>query len=168
STRDAVSAAEIAQPGSFSWLIIDTKMSDASSVIKGYISRGYTKQGNTYEELAKEINIPADAFAETMKTWNEYVANRKDSEFGRTSFAQPLDKAPFYAIKVTAGVHHTMGGLKIDSHTRVLKGDNSVIPGLYAAGEVTGGIHGGNRLGGNAVADFVIFGRIAGQEAAKF
>ncbi|MBR0250490.1 MAG: flavocytochrome c [Synergistaceae bacterium] len=168
STRDAVSAAEIAQPGSFSWLIIDTKMSDASSVIKGYISRGYTKQGNTYEELAKEINIPADAFAETMKTWNEYVANRKDSEFGRTSFAQPLDKAPFYAIKVTAGVHHTMGGLKIDSHTRVLKGDNSVIPGLFAAGEVTGGIHGGNRLGGNAVADFVIFGRIAGQEAAKF
>ncbi|MBQ3396633.1 MAG: flavocytochrome c [Synergistaceae bacterium] len=168
STRDAVSAAEIAQPGSFSWLIIDTKMSDASSVIKGYISRGYTKQGNTYEELAKEINIPADAFAETMKTWNSYVENRKDSEFGRTSFAQPLDKAPFYAIKVTAGVHHTMGGLKIDSHTRVLKGDNSVIPGLYAAGEVTGGIHGGNRLGGNAVADFVIFGRIAGQEAAKF
>ena len=168
STRDAVSAAEIEQPGSFSWLIIDTKMSDASSVIKGYISRGYTKQGNTYEELAKEINIPADAFAETMKTWNSYVENRKDSEFGRTSFAQPLDKAPFYAIKVTAGVHHTMGGLKIDSHTRVLKGDNSVIPGLYAAGEVTGGIHGGNRLGGNAVADFVIFGRIAGQEAAKF
>lgn len=168
STRDAVSAAEIAQPGSFSWLIIDTKMSDASSVIKGYISRGYTKQGNTYEELAKEINIPADAFAETMKTWNSYVENRNDPEFGRTSFAQPLDKAPFYAIKVTAGVHHTMGGLKIDSHTRVLKGDNSIIPGLFAAGEVTGGIHGGNRLGGNAVADFVIFGRIAGQEAAKF
>lgn len=168
STRDAVSAAEIAQPGSFSWLIIDTKMSDASSVIKGYISRGYTKQGNSYEELAKEINIPADAFAETMTKWNECVANRKDSEFGRTSFAQPLDKAPFYAIKVTAGVHHTMGGLRIDSHTRVLKGDGSVIPGLFAAGEVTGGIHGGNRLGGNAVADFVIFGRIAGQEAAKF
>ncbi len=167
STRDAVSAAEIAQPGSFSWLVIDQAMADASGVIKGYISKGYTKQGNSYEELAKEISVPADVFAQTMKTWNEYVANKSDPEFNRTSFKNPLDKSPFYAIKVTAGIHHTMGGLRIDSHAHVLNGNGEIIPGLFAAGEVTGGVHGGNRLGGNAVADFVIFGRIAGQEAAK-
>ncbi len=168
STRDAVSAAEIAQPGSFSWLIVDQKMADASNVIKGYIARGYTKQGNTYDELAKAIEVPAEELDKTMITWNKNVAERSDPEFGRTSFAQQLDKAPYYAIKVTAGIHHTMGGLKIDPKTRVLRADGKAIPGLFAAGEVTGGVHGGNRLGGNAVADFVIFGRIAGQEAAKF
>ena len=167
-TRDVVSAAEIAQTGSFSWLIVDQKMADASGVIKGYISRGYTLQGDTYEALAKVIDVPEAEFAKTMNDWNKYVAERKDPDFNRTSFANPLDKAPFYAIKVTAGIHHTMGGLKIDPQTRVLKGNGDVIPGLFAAGEITGGIHGGNRLGGNAVADFVIFGRIAGQNAAKF
>ncbi len=167
-TRDAVSAAEIAQPGSFSWLIVDSKMVEASNVIKGYISKGFTKEGKTYDELAANIDIPPETFTETMIKWNDNVNARKDPDFNRTSFAAPLDKAPFYAIKVTAGVHHTMGGLKIDGNTRVLKGDGSAIPGLFAAGEITGGIHGGNRLGGNAVADFVIFGRIAGENAAKF
>ena len=167
-TRDVVSAAEIAQTGSFSWLVVDQKMADASSVIKGYISRGYTLEGDTFEELAKVIDVPANEFAKTMNTWNKYVSERNDPDFGRTSFAQPLDKAPFYAIKVTAGIHHTMGGLKIDKDTHVLRGDGSIIPGLFAAGEITGGVHGGNRLGGNAVADFVIFGRIAGQNAANF
>ncbi len=167
-TRDVVSAAEIAQTGSFSWLVVDQKMADASGVIKGYISRGYTLEGDTFEQLAKTIDVPVDEFTKTMNAWNRYVAERKDPDFNRTSFAQPLDKAPFYAIKVTAGIHHTMGGLKIDKDAQVLKGDGSIIPGLFAAGEITGGVHGGNRLGGNAVADFVIFGRIAGQNAAKF
>ena len=168
STRDAVSAAEIAQPGSFSWLIVDQGMADESGVIKGYISKGFAKQGDTYEALAKEIGVPDKVFIQTMTDWNKYVSEKKDPDFGRTSFKNPLEKSPFYAIKVTAGVHHTMGGLKIDSKTHVLKGNGEIIPGLFAAGEVTGGIHGGNRLGGNAVADFVIFGRIAGQEAANF
>ena len=165
-TRDVVSAAEIAQPGSFSWLIVDQKMVDASSVIQGYISRGLMLQGDSCEALANELGIPADAFAATMEKWNGYVAEKNDPDFGRTSFAAPLDTAPFYAVKVTAGIHHTMGGLKIDSQTHVLNKEGQIIPGLFAAGEVTGGVHGGNRLGGNAVADFVVFGRIAGQEAA--
>ena len=101
-----------------------------------------------------------------MEKWNGYVAEKNDPDFGRTSFANPLDTAPFYAVKVTAGIHHTMGGLKIDSQTHVLNTEGQIIPGLFAAGEVTGGVHGGNRLGGNAVADFVVFGRIAGQQAA--
>ena len=103
-----------------------------------------------------------------MNKWNGYVAARNDPDFGRTSFIDPLDKAPFYAIKVTPGIHHTMGGLRIDGATHVLKGNGEIIPGLFAAGEVTGGVHGGNRLGGTAVADFVVFGRIAGKSAANF
>ena len=167
-TRDVVSAAEIEQPESYAWLVIDQKMVDESNVIKGYIAKGYTFKGDTYEDLAKAINIPADAFAETMKKWNGYVAARNDPDFGRTSFINPLDTAPFYAIKVTPGIHHTMGGLKIDGATHVLKGNGEIIPGLFAAGEVTGGVHGGNRLGGTAVADFVVFGRIAGKSAAEY
>ena len=167
-TRDVVSAAEIAQPDSFSWLIVDQKMVDASSVIQGYIKRELMLSGDTYEALAEALGIPADAFAKTMETWNGYVAEKSDPDFGRTSFAEPLDTAPFYAVKVTAGIHHTMGGLKIDPETHVINTDGAAIPGLFAAGEVTGGVHGGNRLGGNAVADFVVFGRIAGTQAAAY
>ena len=167
-TRDVVSAAEIAQPGSFSWLIVDQKMTDASTVIQGYITKGFTFQGDTYEALAAEIGVDPAAFAATMNDWNEKVAAKSDPDFGRTSFANPLDTAPFYAIKVTAGIHHTMGGVKIDTDTHVLKADGTVIPGLFAAGEVTGGVHGANRLGGTAVADIVVFGRIAGAQAAEF
>ena len=167
-TRDVVSAAEIAQPGSYSWLIVDQAMADASSVIQGYIKKGYTKTGATYEELAKELDIDPAAFAKTMETWNSYVEAKNDPDFGRTSFANPLNNGPYYAIKVTAGVHHTMGGVTINSATEVLKEDGTVIPGLFAAGEVTGGVHGANRLGGTAVADFVVFGRIAGEGAANY
>ena len=167
-TRDVVSAAEIAQPGSYSWLIVDQAMTDASSVIQGYIKKGYTKTGATYEELAKELDVDPAAFANTMETWNSYVEAKNDPDFGRTSFANPLNNGPYYAIKVTAGVHHTMGGVTINSATEVLKEDGTVIPGLFAAGEVTGGVHGANRLGGTAVADFVVFGRIAGESAANY
>ena len=167
-TRDVVSAAEIAQPGSYSWLIVDQAMADASSVIQGYIKKGYTKTGATYEELAKELDVDPVTFANTMETWNGYVEAKNDPDFGRTSFANPLNNGPYYAIKVTAGVHHTMGGVTINSATEVLKEDGTVIPGLFAAGEVTGGVHGANRLGGTAVADFVVFGRIAGESAANY
>ena len=167
-TRDVVSAAEIAQPDSFSWLVVDQRMVDASSVIQGYIKKGFMLSGETYEALAEALGIPSDAFAATMETWNGYVAEKSDPDFGRTSFAEPLDTAPYYAVKVTAGIHHTMGGLKIDPQTHVINTDGEIIPGLFAAGEVTGGVHGANRLGGNAVADFVVFGRIAGAEAAAY
>ena len=167
-TRDVVSAAEIAQTGSYSWLVVDQAMVDASSVIQGYIKKGYTVTGATYEELGKAMGVDAAAFAETMEKWNGYVEAKNDPDFGRTSFANPLNTAPYYAVKVTAGVHHTMGGLKINANTEVLNEKGEVIPGLFAAGEVTGGVHGANRLGGNAVADFTVFGRIAGAAASKY
>ena len=167
-TRDVVSAAEIAQTGSYSWLVVDQAMVDASSVIQGYIKKGYTVTGATYEELGKAMGVDAAAFAETMEKWNGYVEAKNDPDFGRTSFANPLNTAPYYAVKVTAGVHHTMGGLKINANTEVLNEKGEVIPGLFAAGEVTGGVHGANRLGGTAVSDFVVFGRIAGAAASKY
>lgn len=167
-TRDVVSAAEIAQPGSFAYLVIDQKMADDSNVIQGYIKQGFTVSGATYEELAAAMGVDGAALSATMNAWNESVAAGVDAEFGRTSFARALDAAPFYAIKVAPGVHHTMGGVKIDTAAQVIGTDGAAIPGLFACGEVTGGIHGANRLGGNAVADFVVFGRIAGASAADY
>ncbi|MEG0934798.1 MAG: flavocytochrome c [Clostridia bacterium] len=167
-TRDAVSAAEIAQTGSYAYLVVDQKMVDASGVIAGYISKGYTVQGDTYEALAEQIGADGANLTATMDTWNAAVTAGADAEFGRTAFAKPLDTAPFYAIKIAPGVHHTMGGLKINSASEVLSTEGTAIPGLFAAGEVTGGVHGANRLGGNAVADIVVYGRIAGASASAY
>ena len=166
STRDKVSAAEFEQTGGYAWLIVDSRMSDASNVIQGYINKGYAETGDTVEALAKAIGAPAETLVNTMTNWNACVEQKSDPEFGRVSFANPLDQAPFYAIKVQPGVHHTMGGIKINDNAQVIDTDGNVIAGLFAAGEVTGGVHGNNRLGGNAVADFTIYGRIAGQNAA--
>ena len=149
-------------------VILSEQPVDVEALKAAIAETGYTVTGQTYEELAKAMGVDEAAFAETMKTWNGYVEAKNDPDFGRTSFAKALDTAPYYAIKVTAGVHHTMGGLKINTNTEVLKADGSVIPGLFAAGEVTGGVHGANRLGGNAVADFTVFGRIAGAAASKY
>ena len=168
STRDKVSAAEFEQTGGYAWLIVDTRMSDASNVIQGYIKKGFAETGDTYVALAQAIGAPVEDFVETMTAWNACVEAKEDPDFGRVSFANPLDQAPFYAIKVQPGIHHTMGGIKIDDMAEVIDVDGNPIPGLFAAGEVTGGVHGNNRLGGNAVADFTIFGRIAGQSAADY
>ena len=167
-TRDAVSKAEIEQTNSQVYLVLDNKMVEKSAVIQGYIKSGYTVTGEDAKSLAKAMGVPEDAFEKTITEWNESVAKKEDTAFGRTSFADPLDTAPFYAIKVTPGVHHTMGGLRINEVTEVLDKNGNAIPGLFAAGEVTGGVHGANRLGGNAVADFTVFGKIAGESAAKF
>ena len=168
STRDKVSAAELEQTDGEVWLVVDSRMVDASAVIQGYINKGFTVTGETYEELAEAMGVDSEVFAKTMADWNTCVANKADPEFGRTSFAEPLDQAPYYALTVTPGIHHTMGGVKIDTNAEVLTEANESIPGLYAAGEVTGGVHGANRLGGNAVADIVVFGRIAGEQAANY
>lgn len=166
STRDKVSAAIIAQPEKSAWLVVDQSMVDKSAVIAGYIKSGYTVTGATYEELAKAMGVDEATFVNTMNTWNQAVEAKSDTEFNRTSFANPLTAAPYYAIKITPAVHHTMGGIVINPKAEVLNEKGEVISGLFAAGEVTGGVHGANRLGGNAVADFVVFGRISGQSAA--
>lgn len=167
-TRDVVSAAELEQEGGYAYTIVDQAMMDASATYNGYYKSGYAVMGETYEALAEAIGADPATFAATMEKWNAAVEAGSDPDFGRLSFANPLNTAPYYAIKVAPGIHHTMGGVVIDTSAQVLDESGNPIPGLFAAGEVTGGVHGGNRLGGNAVADIVVFGRIAAQSAAAY
>ena len=170
--RDVVSQAELKQPDGYCFIIFDQNLVDHLALSKRFIDGGYTISGKTYEELAKNMGLSAEAqqnFVNTMDTWNQSVANGLDEEFGRNNgMDDDLSTAPYYAIKIAPGIHHTMGGIKINTSAEVIDTDGNVIPGLFAAGETTGGIHGGNRVGGNAVCDFIVFGRIAGQSATDF
>ncbi|MFR5602207.1 MAG: FAD-binding protein [Lachnospiraceae bacterium] len=123
-------------------------------------------KGETLEELAEQMDVPAENLIAAVDDFNAHVAAKEEDEFGRTLYSTPIDNGPFYAAPRVPTVHHTMGGVKINTKTEVIDTEGNVIPGLYAAGEVTGGIHGANRLGGNALTDTVVFGRIAGQEVA--
>ena len=126
-------------------------------------------QGETIEGLAEQLDIDPATLAKTLSDWNKYVADQNDPDFGRTTgMEDDLSVAPYYAIKIAPGIHHTMGGVHIDTSARVIDVNGDPIPGLFAAGEVCGGVHGGNRLGGNAVADIVIFGRIAAESAMAY
>ena len=168
-TRDAVSNAELQQTGGYAWIIFDQNLVDQNKSAAQYIEQGMAVTGDTYEALAQAMDVDAAAFVETMNTWNQAVADGEDKEFGRNNgMDADLSTAPFYAIQIAPGIHHTMGGIKIDTDTQVISTEGSVIPGLFAAGETTGGVHGGNRIGGNAVCDFVVFGRIAGLNAAEY
>ena len=165
-TRDVVSAAALEQPGSYAYIIFDQRLRAGLKAIEKYVSTGITVQGDTIEELAEKIDVDPATLAETLKNWNQYVADQNDPDFGRTTgMDHDLSQAPFYAIKIAPGIHHTMGGVHIDTDARVIDKDGNPIPGLFAAGEVVGGVHGGNRLGGNAVADVVVFGKIASESA---
>lgn len=164
-TRDKVSAAILKQPGKTAWLFFDSDMQKSLKATNGYIKQPYCVTGNTLDEIAAKMKVPAAALKATMQEYGATVAAKADKKFGRADLPRALDKAPFYAITVTPAVHHTMGGVKIDTKTQVYDANGQVIPGLFAAGEVTGGVHGGNRLGGNAQADIVTFGHIAGQQA---
>ncbi|ONI38507.1 flavocytochrome c [Candidatus Epulonipiscium fishelsonii] len=168
-TRDVVSAAEIAQDGGFAYVIFDQFLREHLGATETYIKSGIAVQADTIEELAEMIEIDPATLANTLKTWNEAVANKNDAEFSRsTGMEHDLSSPPYYAVKVSPGVHHTMGGVSINPDAEVLTAEGDVIPGLFAAGEVVGGVHGGNRLGGNAVADIIVFGRVAAQSANDY
>ena len=131
--------------------------------------KGIVSKGETIEELAQALEIDPETMKASLDQWNACVANGTDEAFGReTGMDADLSNPPYYAIKVAPAVHHTMGGLKINTQTQVIDTEGNVIPGLFAAGEVTGGVHGANRLGGNAVADIMVFGRQAGTQAAAY
>ncbi|MBY5033926.1 flavocytochrome c [Streptococcus gallolyticus] len=168
-TRDNVSAAINALPEQYAYVVFDQQLREHSKSIDTYEEKGMVVKADTIEELAKEIGVSPENMKSTIDAWNGYVAAKNDTEFGRTTgMDRDISKGPFYSIKIAPGIHHTMGGLKINTNTEVLKEDGSAIPGLFAAGEVTGGVHGSNRIGGNAVADIIIFGRQAGIKAAEF
>ena len=168
-TRDAVSAAELAQEGSYAYIIFDQKLRDNLKAVEKYVKSGITVQADTIEGLAEQLGIDPATLARTLDDWNEIVKNQRDTQFGRTTgMKEDLTTAPYYAIKIAPGIHHTMGGVKINTAAEVINTEGAAIPGLFAAGEVCGGVHGGNRLGGNAVADIVIFGRIAAESAMAY
>ena len=168
-TRDAVSAAELEQEGQYAYIIFDQNLRDHLKAIEKYVKSGITVQADTIEGLAEQLGIDPATLAKTLNDWNGYVKDQRDPDFGRTTgMDADLTAAPYYAIKIAPGIHHTMGGVKINTAAQVINTEGKAIPGLFAAGEVTGGVHGGNRLGGNAVADIVIFGRIAAQSAIEY
>ena len=128
---------------------------------------GYIIVADTLEELAENINVDIDNLKDTIEDFNKCVDNEKQDEFGRTLYSTKFTKGPYVATPREVSIHHTMGGLKINEKAEVLDTNGNVIKGLYAAGEVTGGIHGANRVGGNAVVDICVFGDIAGSEVSN-
>lgn len=130
------------------------------------VATGSIYKADTLEDLAKQIGVPADVFVSEIEKYNSYVDNQTDPDFGKANFGGKLEVAPFYATPRSPSLHHTMGGLEINTNAQVVDTNGNVILGFYAAGEVTGGIHAGNRLGGNALADIMVFGKIAGENAA--
>ncbi|WP_071393377.1 flavocytochrome c [Bacillus tuaregi] len=168
-TRDNVTAAINSLPERSAWLVFDSGVKSRAKAIDQYEKMGFTVKGETIEALAAEMKVPAEALSATLDTWNTTVANKNDAEFGRTTaMDNDLSGAPFYAIKIAPGIHYTMGGVNINTNTEVITEAGQAIPGLFAAGEVTGGLHGQNRIGGNSVGDIIVFGRQAGVKSAEF
>jgi len=161
--RDIVSKAILNQPYGYAWLIGSKDTYDAK--LEEYKAMGIVVEANTIEDLALKTGIASDKLKETIQTYNKYVEMGKDPEYGRP-VEKKIETPPFYAIRVKPAVHYTMGGLRINEKAQVIDVNGRIIQRLYAAGEVTGGIHGTNRLGGNAIADCIVFGRIAGKNAA--
>lgn len=167
-TRDVVSEAILNQTDSVAYLTVSQNIADLNKSLQGYIDNGLAVEGETLADLADKLDMDPAVLEQTISAYNEAVTTGTDSDQGRESLSNALEAGPFFAIPVTPGIHHTMGGLKINEKSEVLNQEGTHIQGLYAAGEVTGGVHGGNRIGGNAVLDIVVFGRIAGQNAAEY
>ena len=166
-TRKKVSNAIIAQPTGHAYLILDQKVFQRVKALGFYQSVRLVEQADTLAELASQINLDQQHLRETVTEWNAAVKKQNDAQFGRHTGMRTLDTAPFYAIHVAPAVHYTMGGIHIDKETHVLDENGNVIPGLFAAGEVAGGLHGNNRVGGNSIAETIVFGRQAGIQSSK-
>lgn len=171
--RDDMTRALFEQPDHLMWIVLDShcyptgeEKNNFNETVNQLIAEGRAFKGETVEELAKAINVPAENLKKAIDDFNAHVKTKEPDAFGRTLYSDPIDKGPYYAAARVPTVHHTMGGVKINKEAQVINTKGEVIPGLYAAGEVTGGIHGTNRLGGNALADILVFGRIAGKNAA--
>ncbi|WP_195701289.1 flavocytochrome c [Companilactobacillus futsaii] len=168
-TRKNVTQAIDDLGGTGAYLIFDTDIRKRVKAIEFYDHVGLVKTGQTLADLAAEIKVGANKLEETVSKWNQAVKNQQDTEFNRsTGMERDISDGPFFAIHIAPAVHYTIGGLKINDKTQVLDTDNKVINGLYAAGEIAGGLHGNNRIGGNSIAETVVFGRQTGQQVYKY
>ncbi|MED9820642.1 MAG: flavocytochrome c [Christensenellales bacterium] len=176
--RDVISKAILAQTDGVMYIVhnhLTVEDPKTHKTLGGRTFADYEEEGlfgycsaDTLEELAEKMGVPYENLKNSIDTYNAHVkAGDSVDELGRELLTTALEEGPWYAYPRAPAAHHTMGGIKIDTEARVLNAEGTPIEGLFAAGEVTGGIHGGNRLGGNAVVDFTVFGRIAGASAAK-
>lgn len=166
-TRKIVSNSITALPEHSAYLIFDQGIRDRVKAIEFYDKTGLVEHGDTIEDLAQTLKMDPTVLKQTVRDWNQAVQDQNDEQFGRTTgMERDISQPGFFAIHIAPAIHYTMGGLHIDSKTHVLDGNGDVIEGLYAAGEVAGGLHGNNRVGGNSIAETIIFGRQAGQQVA--
>ncbi|WP_297281556.1 flavocytochrome c [uncultured Anaerococcus sp.] len=173
-TRREISLAIKAQTDHVGYLLWDEKSNEETGTMESNpdeaeeeFEKGNLYKADTIEELAEHFDIDKDELLKTVETFNENSKKEEDPDFNLRMLGWTVEEGPFYMLKAAPAVHHTMGGLKINKEAEVLNKDGEWIEGLYAAGEVTGGIHGSNRLGSAAIADITVFGRIAGENAAN-
>ena len=172
--RDVLSEAILNQTGRYCWALWNDKIGSISNTVKAHANEyeAFTKQGimTTCDDLkciADFTKIPFDQLRKTVKRVSDMAGKGNDKDFNHRSGLVDMQQGKYYVIKAVPSTHHTMGGVRINEKAEALTAEGKVIPGLWAAGEVTGVTHGTNRLGGNAYTDIIVFGRIAGEAAAK-
>ncbi|CAJ1230132.1 flavocytochrome c [Levilactobacillus zymae] len=168
-TRKNVTNAINQLPEKSAYLIFDTGIRSRVKAVEFYDHIGLVKHGDSIADLAQTLNMDADTLSSTVTTWNQAVAGQNDTDFGRNmGMDRDISAGPFFAIHIAPAIHYTMGGIKINAQTQVLKEDGTTLSGLFAAGEVAGGLHGNNRIGGNSIAETVVFGRQAGEQVYTY
>ena len=168
-TRKLVSAAITGLNEDGAYLIFDQGIRNHVKAVEFYDHIGLVEHGESLAELAGKIGVDASGLEATVEKWNADQVAGDDTAFGRTTgMDRGIKVGPFFAIHVHPAIHYTMGGIHIDAETEVLDTNGNKIQGLYAAGEVSGGLHGNNRIGGNSIAETVVFGRQAGIQASQF
>ena len=172
--RDVLSEAILNQTGQYCWVLWNDNIGKISNTVKAHANEyeAFTKQGvmTTCDDLkciADFTKIPFDQLQKTVKRVSDMAGKGNDKDFNHRSGLVDMQQGKYYVIKAVPSTHHTMGGVRINEKAEALTAEGKVIPGLWAAGEVTGVTHGTNRLGGNAYTDIIVFGRIAGEAAAK-
>ena len=172
--RDVLSEAILKQTGGYCWVLWNDKIGSISNTVKEHPTEyeAFTKQGimATCDDLkcvADFTKIPFDSLKGTVNRVSSMTGKGNDKDFNHRSGLVDMTQGKYYVIKAVPSVHHTMGGVRINEKAQALTAEGKAIPGLWAAGEVTGVTHGTNRLGGNAYTDIIVFGRIAGKAAAE-
>ena len=172
--RDVLSEAILNQTGQYCWVLWNDNIGKISNTVKAHANEyeAFTKQGvmTTCDDLkciADFTKIPFDQLQKTVKRVSDMAGKGNDKDFNHRSGLVDMQQGKYYVIKAVPSTHHTMGGVRINEKAEALTAEGKVIPGLWAAGEVTGVTHGTNRLGGNAYTDIIVFGRTAGEAAAK-
>ena len=172
--RDVLSHAILEQTGGYCWVLWNDKIGAISNTVGTHTTEyeAFTKQGimATCDDLkciADFTKIPYESLKGTVDRVSSMAGKGNDKDFNHRSGLVDMSQGKYYVIKAVPSTHHTMGGVRINEKAEALTAEGKVIPGLWAAGEVTGVTHGTNRLGGNAYTDIIVFGRIAGKAAAE-